>query len=853
MGEIPDRWKMGNLLWTRTGDVFAMWRLEPLPRARTEEAAQEVENLHTHMWAALEGHEALLQGLLVWSTAEEIADRLLDGVDEDHHPEWIREAQHAVPALEADGQVKRRYYLTVKLRQGLGQSLKNSMSAAGNQFLEWAGMSPIQPAGEVAAAMLRAAGRMQARLPEQLNPTPTTPAELTWLRRHAQLRVTDFIDPVTQPEMVADLGLDGAASVGQPIIDEGAIDDLGTKGSVGTALDKAGSPLTRRYLKVTTADEAEGNNYQSGLVLSDLPAMRWPLSEFLGRIDDTNVPVDWAIALRVRSRGAALDKNRTAFRQLNDQVSQTGLDGDDSDPSRATQHTQLGNAAGTLVDYNERLANDKNSFETEPVIMVSVAATTAEKVDELAKMFQESAMFSHFRWERPVGAQEAIFWAMQPGGTITPQLRDYRQIALGRMLARTAPLSSPQTGDRAGIPTFRNLSALSDVIYTDLFAETTDQNKNHAPCKVYAGNQGSGKSTGMKSETAQYHARGARFLATDNSAEREWLRFADALDKNAALVDFGAPTASLDPLRVLPRDKAGPVAQAFLAVLLHLSASSRPNLTLSKVLKPGYMADHDINSMGALQHHLRHDCDLPAAEDLADGIEVYSDLEAHGDFSAAIFDPKLPPISLDARAIVIGTADLNLPSRMSVDTPHLFEQLSALQVFSRAVYALIAHLVDTVCRADTSDMALAVFDELHHMTRSRESVEALTKLIRDSRRSLAAVLVGSHTEADGEDERLFGLMPYRVVLRQSSAALAPSAASLLNVTEKESPTLYADIVSRIKALEGRGMGIYCGPDNVPYDIQTMLPYRPNIREVCKNTPTFVDRDRSGTDAVEVVR
>ena len=103
---------------------------------------------------------------------------------------------------------------------------------------------------------------------------------------------------------------------------------------------------------------------------------------------------------------------------------------------------------------------------------------------------------------------------------------------------------------------------------------------------------------------------------------------------------------------------AGPVVQSLLTTLLNVGATDVEGRTIAKVVKPGYLRDHTIDSMGTLHRHLARGCELPLASEIADRIDVFSDPDTAGSLAAAIFDPNLPPIDLDARAVVIGTSNV---------------------------------------------------------------------------------------------------------------------------------------------------------------------------------------------------
>ena len=83
-----------------------------------------------------------------------------------------------------------------------------------------------------------------------------------------------------------------------------------------------------------------------------------------------------------------------------------------------------------------------------------------------------------------------------------------------------------------------------------------------------------------------------------------------------------------------------------------------------------------------------------------------------------------------ARAVVVRTHTLQLPSREELEHEHLFEQLGLEKLFGRALNALIAALARHVCFADTAVLAGFVVSEAHSMTISFEGERELVDFVR---------------------------------------------------------------------------------------------------------------------------
>lgn len=827
---IRDRFFCGNLRWTSKGEVWASWRLQPLTRARTASIAEYVHAPHAALYRALPGLQCLLQGLLTWTDPAHIVGKMIEGVDLAQCPSWADECAAVIDELDGIPFGQRRWHLHVKLAPGLRWQIKTWARTAFNEVADTAGLHPLPPGPDELQTYRRQAELVGQRLPVVFDPQPVTESELVWARRHAQSRTGDLVDPVQAPDLAEEfLEVSGRAAVGEPLLDPNAISDL-PPGRAG-ALQRIQAPFRRRFLKVISDTGEE--SYQAGMVLSKVPAgMVFPDCEFLGRIDDSAVPLDVSIPMTIRTRHAALKKNEHALRQLNDQLEQV----EGAAVQHAAQMLRLTDAAEVLAEYHADMQRDDKEVEVEPIILLSTAAPAGENADHQAKTFLKSSMNDKFTWARPPGAEEAIFWGMQPGSGLPALLRDYRQITKSASFAAAAPLTANTVGADSGILAGINISSpLRKPWLIDLAGDTR---RHKSPSIAIVGEQGSGKSAFQKTLCGAFVDRGGRMIATDNSNTREWVTFVESLDCTKAIVDVAAPESSLDPLRTLHPDLAGPVVQSFLIVLLNISATDAEGRCIAKVVKPGYLEKHQIDSMGALHRHLATDCEFPVAKEIAARMDVFSDVDAAGSLAAAIFDQSLPAIDLDARAIVIATSNVSQPTANELGSAHRYKTIPVEKIFGRALYALIARLAKQVCFADPSDSALFAVDEAHHQTGSEESIEVLIEFIRYGRRDNAALCTGSHDpEGDYPSETLRGLIKNRLVMHQTDPVLAKRCAAFLGYHPDDDPEQYEQAVHDILNLPlGQGVGIMRDSFGRIAEVQTLLPARPERREAVLSTP-----------------
>lgn len=834
---MSDRYTHENLTWTSTGDVWASWRLQPLPKPRTRVDFETVRAIHQQLITNLVGHEILLQGVLGWTDASSILDAMLRGIDPARCPSWVQECEASVDRLSEASYGRREYVLHVRLRSAPGPQLARAFRAALNTLAESTGLSPLRPATADIQDTTQAAQLVQARIPAPLAAEPLTPWEKLWLARNAQTRTGELIGPASH-DLSATFPVT-KASVGRPLLDASGLTDLST--GAKARLARARAPLTRRWLKVI-ADTGEVS-YQSGMVLSVPPPgkpgeeLDWHTAAFIGNIDHTGVPVDWAIRATVHGRHAARKKNKAASRKLTDQLDQVG-----DSPTQSGRQARLWQASQMLSEYATTIELDDTAVETRPIIMITVAAGSGETADSQAKNVTDATMFDRFVWARPVGGEAAIHHASQPGGQISAQLRDYAQIGLGSDLAATTPIVGNRLGHDSGIHFADDVtSPLRVPVLLDLMGRVGE---NEHPSIALSGRQGSGKSSAMKTLAGAIVDRGGRMFSIDTSAEREWFTFAEALGDSPgvgtpALVDVANPAASLDVLRTMPAAQAGPMLMSFLICLLNVSATSSQGRLLAKVLKPASLKDNSIASTGNLHDYLAKRCPLPGASDIADRMDVFADRDGTDGLAAALFDTSLPEVDLSSRAIVIGTSNVRLPSEEQLLHAHLFEGLGVETILGRALYALLAQLGRAICFADRSEAALWAADEAHTFTRSSgEALRVLIDFLRNGRRAKAGLIIGSHDPmGDFADETLRGLISNRLTMRQTDLDVAKNSARFLGLDRETAPEEFDDAVQTLLELpENSGGGILRDGLRRMGNVQTVLPARPHRREAVLTTP-----------------
>lgn len=782
----PNLTLAGNLRWTRSGTVWADWLLSPLAYGfRPDKDKDAVRTLHRSLFRSLPG-ELLLLGLCAGLDPAAVVERMVRGVDLHAHPDWAAECEATLDTLDAICPGQRVYWLSVPLGEVRGRDrLAEPARAAFSDLRDALG---LPRAGVTDAQLHRRAA--QARtiaegIPAPFRPRPVTPAQMVWLHLHAQQRGlfvdvdlpdTDTTGGSAGPTLAAELLTPRAGSVlGEAMLDEGGQSDLPPRSL------KAANPLTRRYLKVSQPDRVDQfpASYQSMLVLSDVPSegMQFPGSEFLGRIDESGIEVDWALRLLQRSSAAAQASNRRSLRSLNEQFSQR-----DGEVSHGL--ATLDRAAAELADYAAVLEEDKHEVELQATTVFAVAGQDPDTATSQARALADFFAEAGYKLTQPLGYQEQLWWAMTPGAPAGKVIRDYAQITTSRALSAAVPLASTDLGDWKGSLLGLNVSTgRPGVVLHDPAGASA---KDVSGSMGIAGELGSGKSLTLKKLAGDVVDTGGVIVVPDRTAMGEWAEWAASVTVST-IVDVADPKVSLDPLRLFGAKVGARVAQSFLTPLLNIAPTSERGVLLAQVLDAAYLREHDLVGLGQLLAHLEDGCTLPGAAELGRVMNVY----ARNDFGRVVFDSDLPPLQTgSARAVIVRTHTLQLPSRDQLEHKHLFDQMSLEKTFGRAMYALIAALARRLCFANRHELGVFVVDEAHHITASPEGELEIVDFIRDGRKHAAAVFLGSHDpEADFGSSTLRGLIPTRLVMRQRDVTLARRSLDWLGVDASDEALL----------------------------------------------------------------
>ncbi|MEV0892980.1 ATP-binding protein [Promicromonospora sp. MEB111] len=747
-----------GLMWTRTGTVWAVWRVSPVPYAfQPDDKKHAARRHHTALYRALRG-ESLHLGLTAATDPASVVLSMIEGVDLSEREAWAAECEATLDFLEQIPIGRRVHWIAAPLANPGAKAFMEPLQASWTTLQDTLMMPRSVPGRHAIGERAAQAEALRKEMPSAFDPQPASVAEMAWMFGHAMQRGLglDTAVPV-DGSLDAEMHLSGPSVLPSALVDPAGQTDSEKK--LGPL-----QILKRPYVKVLDPTNPELASYQTTLVVSDTPSggIVYPGCEWIGRVDESGVPCDWAIRMTVRSRDEVTNRNRRAVRTLNDQFDQR------SEEERAG--SSLDTTARALGEYQAVMDADELEVEVDATTMFTVSGHTPEQALDDARDLTKYFAAMQFSLRTDPTIQPTLFEATLPGMPTPRAVREYSQITTARAFSAAVPFATTELGDTSGALfalEISNGAARPNPVFVNL-AGATDK-LDVALAMGFVGELGSGKSVSMKTVAMDNVDMGATLMAVDHTEMGEWGIAVSEIPGSQVVEISEDATVSMDPLRILPPAQAPRVARAFLTVLLSVQTKSEQNVLLSKVLQTEYMWRHQITSLGSLARHLEQDCEYPGARMLADEMRIFSEL----DFGRALFDDTLPPLDLGSPAIVLHTHKMQLPSRADMEHGHLFAELKAEKVFGRATFALIAALARYRCFADRSRLDIFAADEASKTMSSPEAAEEIGTFIRDGRKHKAALLLGSHdAEEDFGNEVVRGLIPFRVLLRHRDSNLA---------------------------------------------------------------------------------
>jgi len=840
---IPAVAVRGHLMWTRTGTVWATWRLRGMAKGLGgSDLNAERRKMHRALVQGIVG-EYMLLGLAADVSTDETANQMLEGVDVSAHPEWAEEVLLTTDYLDENPQGKREFWLAAPLRpRTVWGYVERHLRQAELVMREMLSLPHRPPSQREVSAAMHAAAKIEDAIPETFKPRRATTSEQIWVASHAMAR--GLQDDADLPAPRADRPARGAKQV-QP---DAQMRRTHTKKSFPLPhVDEQGqtdersklarfNPFAHKYVKVTNT-RTEVPSYQVMMTLAGSPKGGWNEDlDWVGALDELGVNADWAF--RVHSIKARDAKRRNSRIEVNiaDQMNQQ-----DGTAAITGSGGELDEDATDLAAFHQALGASEKEVSVDATFIVAVGADTPDEAKERAKFTRK--YFSDqldFEFDIPLGSQEALWWAMMPGVPAERVVREYAELTTGTHFGSLAPLTSTDLGDARGfLFAENNTSGTSRPVLLDLWGQITGDVSGSVGI---AGEPGGGKSVAIKIILGAVYDRGGRFLVIDRTSAREYGRFAQSLDQDdAAVVDLISPRYSLDPLRVFGPRAGASLMLTLCATLLGVNTRSEEGVLLARLLSARNAERKGLTSAAQLLAELERLGDSePVARQLAGLMDLYASTE----FGAVLFDEDLPPLDLDSRGIVFLTAGVELPTREEIENPNLFREMPLKKIFGNGMYALLTHIAETVCFGNPDELALFAADEFAHITANTQNTQRVTKFLRDGRKHGAPILVASQDARDFGDDITRSLIVNRILTRQRDLAAAEANLEWFHKGFGSNPELVATVTEDLSPLaedgfvplHRRGEALFRDAQGRMGKIRTLVSRRPERAAATLSTP-----------------
>jgi hypothetical protein len=843
--QVPIRHLADHLAWTVHGRVWAIWRITPFATLHASPRTHLETHAHTAAMLKRLPGEAMLLSLCAQTSAADVVESMISGVDLAAHPNWTEVAEASLEWLEDVSLTERTHWLAVPLPSGRPALQLRALAGAAATVLSHAlGLPPPSVSAREVAAHQETARRLQSQLssgPPALR--PASPAEILWVLSHSVRR--GQAEPLLADAQAAGAELARARLAGGKLRGP-SLAGLGqvrlTEGGLGAAPAEGKRPslLRRRWLEVETP---EGPGFQALLVLAEMPAaFHFPGgSEWLASMDALPFPVDWCSRLTIVGTAEAEAKTRKKARELAAQA-------EEYDGETAGVPQSLVDAAADLDDERARLQGSRTEVEVQAATVLCVWGTSPEEADTRAEIVRTSIAAAEYQVVRPAGGQLRLFEAMLPGTPAPALLREFTQFQLASDYAMAMPWSSTDLGDPTGALLGINLDGgTARPVLLDL----ADAPRRDASASLGAvGELGAGKSVLLKAVQIALLDRGGRVISVDRTPMGEWVRFAEsaAPGRHQIIRADAAATVSLDPLRVFAADVGARYATSYLCLQLGIAPMSPAGLVLAQAVDTAAGRAHPsmravIEELAATAREEGTSARGAHARELGDFLAVIA-----GDRLGRIVFGDLPPLRLDGDMVVFHTAGLVLPKAEAMASEYHAQRQPLETLIGRAVLYLIAAVARQAAFADTTRFCAVALDECHWLTSSTEGQDLVLELVRDGRKHAAGILLGSHDPADFGNETIRGLLSNRFLLRHRDVHLAARGLEFLNLdpADRALIDLVTTDLSPVSDASRAGEALMLDTRRRIGRISVLIPPVPRIAESILTTPGRTradDRDR----------
>lgn len=833
----------GHLLWSASAQVWAVWRVTPLPGGYLPaEVHQELLERITTLVRSMPGMEPRLFVLASRTDPGEVAERMTAGTQWWELAAWAETCAAAVELLTGEEMHERTLWLAVPL-PGRGGAVTASLAGLYAELSAALDLAPVAVSEAEVEAAFAEAERIQTSLGGGLGLRPASAAEIVWMVQHAVHRGLGQEPLLSDAEHSPQYGsrvragrLDSPsyADLGEIRLAEGGQDTRKeTKTASGPWWRSAGmsSPVGRRWLQV---ESEAGTGYQAHLVLAELPpAVSVQHADVLAQLEGLPFPVDVTVDLRVVAAKKARAQVQRKKRELLDQSGQYG-----AQPT-GMPHS-LPEAAGDLAEQDARMARTSVEVEVQSVTVLSVWGPDAATCDQRARTLSAALAGGDYRLVRPYGMQEELFALGLPGTVRAPKLGQFTQHQLSEDWAACGAFTLSRVGDPAGMMIGHDLD--SGTIRPVLLNPADAPQVNASASSAVIGDLGGGKSVLEKLVTGAVVDRGGRAIVIDRTPVREWASFGQsAMGERCQVIDAAQASISIDPLRVFGGPVGAHYALSYLALQLGVGAMTTAGAVLHHAVEE--VAAGPEPSMGKVLDVLAALAESGGGTTRADTAATMADLlriVRGNPLAAMVFDPALPPVSLDgdlgADLVVVTTTGLTLPPKEAFADVEVLRQQPLEALIGRAALYLIAAIARQAAFTQPERFCLVAMDECYWLTSSAEGSALVHEILHDGRKHGAGVFLGAHDVAElGKDA---ALIAYRFLARTTDRARAAKALAFLGLDGEDEDLLrlVTTGLSPVGQAGREGEMLLRDPRMQVGRIKVVVPPVPRIRESIYTTP-----------------
>lgn len=822
----PIRWMRENIFVTRDGLAYAIWNLDGRPYGlATHKMKEKVRAQHQALFQNLIGEWTIFAPVAT-TDPEEIMNKMLRGV-ENPSQQWLEECQRTYEDLLEYPAGERVYFLIAPLGRG---NPKEWMAKLGRSFelsLREKLHLPSWPADEpVFETWKNQMVGVEKKIPTSFKSRRVGISAIRWITHHLTTRGAETTAAYKFDEIKSENATwVNTTCLPEPITHEGALDELAGDKLARTKLYK------RRFVKIQTQDSAPSYQCLAAVGLTPQNGFTFPGGEFINAAAMIDRDIDFTIRATVRPAAEVQAQNRKAERTLKDQYKQRA----GSDDEITDSGGELDKSAVALKRYTQRLNSSDREVEVAATMIFSSSGATPEEAEDDMKYLRDLYGTDDWTLDVPLGGQEKLFWDTWPGSTVSGICNEFVQVTTGSEFSMGIPLTSDQLGTRDG---FRIGVNITTGRFTTVFLNPGEMSvKDLSGSYAAVGELGSGKSVFQKTVASHVIDRGGQLVAVDHSDNQEWAALGRA-KTTANVIDFMAPTWSLDPLKLYgPSPRGIRETLDLMNMLLDVSATSKPGVLLNNVLKRIGNKEIEIANLQQLKQHLESNSieqrNRDVAQDIAGLMDIFSDL----DYGAAFFDNSLEPMDFSAQATIFCTHGMTLPSENELFNESARAQMGIDKRVGRAAYAYLARIGTNVMYEDDSQEVLFNVDETHHMTGSPEGEETIKTAIKTGRKHKAAVGLGTHSADELGSEDLRALIPQRVIFRTRDTDLAGKNLRWLD------PTYDTD---EYRELVTRDLSPTDADDNVPDERRGECLFRDHRNRIGKMKVLIPRSDEAAT-------